>query len=363
MRTLPLATLGLLLTGCGDQEAEARADTAPTTTPAPRVMLGPLPTPPLNTGDGWHTDFRKAFHHGLVIDLPEETITVEVLSIGELVVEQDTGLHVGDPLAAHTATALTLKLPPGRYMAQLSEVDIRAKDGSAEATGTAACRLKLAEGHAESWRFAGSFGTEDGLGAWMTDEAHEILAQGGRTGARSRIGLAASRDGLTNGLASSHHEGAGEPDVAWCHTGFGGGNYDLYVGVDADGRPVELVADFQLLMEPVEAQGTVDDPYTEPPGIVSLPVLDEIGITVRRAHDDETTALSGLPMWFEIDARENRRDPRLGYPEVRGYDAEGAPVPLNITNEGFRIQVALPMTGEAIPARIVFSLRIGFEPL
>ncbi|RME26325.1 MAG: hypothetical protein D6798_06975, partial [Deltaproteobacteria bacterium] len=323
----------------------------------------PLPTPPLNTGDGWHTDFHKAFHHGHVIERPDETITIEVLSTGDLVLTHPSGLHVGDPIAAHTATALTLTLPPGRYPAQLSEVVIRARDGSAEATAIAASRIKLAEGRAVSWRFAGSFSTDDGIGAWMTDEAHEVLAQGGRDGARARIGLAASRDGLTNGLASSRYDGSGPQDVAWCLTGFGGGDYDVYVGLDADDRPVELVADFQVLLDPVEATGTIEDPYTEPPGIVSLPVLEDIGVTVRRAHDDETASLSGKPLWFEIDARQNRRDPRLGFPEVRGFAPDGQPVPLDVTNEGFRIQVALPAPGEPIPTRIEVAVRVGFEPM
>ncbi len=361
MRTLHLAALSLFLTGCG---AQAEAEEAPTqATTGNRVTLGPLPAPPLNAGDGWHTDFRKAFTHGTVIDRPEESIHIEVLDIGRLQVEDEAMLAIGDPLAAHTAIPLPVRGPPGAYLVQVSKVLIRAKDRTGQAERIACARIRLGEGRAESWRFAGSFGAEDGICAFMTDRACEILGRGGRAGARHRIAMAASRDGFTHATASSTPEGDGPPDVAWCHTGFGGNTYDIYVGLDAQGAPVEVVADFEILLEPVETQAIVEDPINEPPRILPLQILEDLGMTVRRAHPDERVPISDQPLWFEVDARENRRDPRLGFPEIRGEDADGRPVPIVTGNEGFKIWVTLPAEGQPVPDRLVFAVRTGFKTL
>lgn len=357
MRTLPLAALCLLLTGCG---GETERDSATTQAQPARPTLGPLPARPASAGTGGHTDFHKAFTHGTVIDRPMETIHIEVEPVGQVHTTERGGMELGCPLAAHTAIPLPILAPEGAYSVDLSKVTIRAKDGSGQAEQIAAARLRLAPGQAVEWKWAGNFGSEGGVAAFMSPAAAEVLAQGESSPFYRRVTVASTRDGLVSGVLSSQ-EGA-PSDIAWTHTGLGDGSFDVYVGLDADGAPVEVVADFQILLEPDELIVFLEAPAQEPPGIIPLAELDALGITVRRAHPGESTPLGGDPLWFEVDSRENRRNPALGFPEVVALDAEEREVRLLSGNAGFTLWIAVPPDAERI-ARLAIAVRTGFKPL
>lgn len=358
---LPALAALLFLSGCGEPAAAEGAPTPLPAAPVTPVQLGPLPTPPLNAGDGWHTDFRRAFQHGLVIERPDETLHIEVLPLGHLEQEEEGLLYAGDPLAPETDCALPLRARPGRFAVELSRVRIRPRDGSADAVQVAACRLRLREGRASTWRWAGSFGAPHGLVAWISHSAQErVLAPDGAEGRRVRDRLV--RPASAHGILATRAEDAAI-DLVWCQTGLTDDSFDLYVGLDADGLPIEAVIDLHVLQEPIETIVPIEAPLEEPPGILHLPELEALGITVRRAHPGEVVAATGAPLWFEIDARENRRDPRLGFPEVMAVDDREDEVALNAGNEGFVIWVALPMEGSRAPARLFVAVRTGMRAI
>lgn len=362
MRTLPLAALALFLAGCGG-ETDVSESSSPPPSPSSsgnRPTLGPLPAQPRSARPGQHTDFRKAFTTGKVIDLPGETIHIEAIQVGELELSEDGAVHAGNPLEVHTALPMPVRAPAGTYRVEVSHVLIRAKDGSGQAEQIAASRVRLGKGRAVTWHWAGNFVASAGIGAWFCPAAAEALAQSADSRLARRIEVAANRDALTHGMLSSDEDG-GPLDIAWCHTGVGEGSYDLYVGVDEEGTPVELVADYQILVEPEEVIVFIKDPAHEPPGILPFPELEALGITVRRTHGDELT-LSGKPMWFEVDAQANRRHPGLGFPEVIALDAEDKEIKLSQGNTGFKLWVAKPPEPDRI-ARLAVAVRTGFKAL
>ncbi|MCB9781279.1 MAG: hypothetical protein H6742_22115 [Alphaproteobacteria bacterium] len=349
MRPL-LPVLALLLTGCG---GEAAAESSSSSADAPAtpagVVLGPLPAPPLATGDGWHTDFARAFTHGLEIDHGDERITIAVDHLGDLQADDRRTVATADPDMEEPVAVLPLTVPQGRFRVELSRAFVRARTGGDSVALAAAMRLRLGTGRATTWDWVAQITASEGRVALALVDRE--------TPGVTPIAPSAAVDGVT-GLT-----GPGGEALAFAAAGMGPGAYEVYVGRTAAGEAVEVVIDFRVLLEPTFTEAWLESPAHEPPGILTVPALDEVGVEVRRAQPDEVSATTGNPLWFVIDARQNRRDPRIGFPEVSATDEKGRPVEVRTGNEGFRLWVEEPGPADPIPVRLRVAVRTGFTPL
>ena len=367
-RPWPIASLALLLTGCGNDDSAAARSGSPIDTgvllPSPAALdtpqVGPLPPPPLATGDGWHTDFTRAFTDGLVVERPEERLFIKVVDVGTVTLENDGPLVVMDPLGAADPLELPVRLPAGTYTVQVSRVRIALRDGSASVTQLAAARLLLGPGPVRTWHWVGEHAVDSGLSALLTREAARAVEQR-RPAVERQMNTAISRDPLTAGAIPTRP--AASADLAFFAAGTGDRPVEFYVGVDEEGRGVEVVADFGILLEPVESLHSFVDPASWPPGLLSKPDLDEMGIEVRRAHPHETVPSTGAPVWIAIDARSIARDPRRGFPRVEAMGVDGEPVPIEVVTEGYRLWIPMPRDqGQGIRT-LVLILQTGVQPV
>ena len=366
MRTWSLAPLALLLTGCGSDasnEAPARLDLT-TGQPLRAVTLaapslGPLPAPPTGTGDGYRTDFVRAFTHGLVIEGEEERIHVAVRELGALTVQEAGPLLASDPVGPDRPVDLPVKLPPEAYPVQVSRVRIEPRDGGAPVDQVAAARILLGRGAPTAWHWIGQYTTDSGLGAFLSPTAAEAL-QARRDALTQRIVQALEADPAGAALLATRP--AAPTDLAFFPAGPGEGSVEVYVGVDDQGRPVEVVADFLVLVEPDEVVAEVRNPTIWPPGLLPAPELEELGIELRRAHADETIPTTGAPCWVAIDARSIARDPRIGFPRVECRDGDGRVLPLEPVTEGYRLWLPPPPDGLDV-ASLAVVLQMGVKAL
>jgi len=357
-----LLALALLLPGCGGSSAAptpALDLESPAAPPAIRFpTLGPLPAPPIGTGAGFRSDFVRAFTDGLQIERPGERIEVRVQAIGSLQLDEAGGLHAGDPMGPDLPLALPVRLPAAAYPVEISRARFQDADGRSEER-VAAARVRFDAAAPVDWRWAGQFTLSSGLCAFLSPAAAQALSS-----ASARLHAAILRAVEADPLAAEllATRGMGPTDLAFCPAGDGEGSVELYVGVDAEGNPVEVVADFLVLVEPDEAIATITKPAGWPPGILASPLLEELGIELRRAHPGETVPTTGAPCWMAIDARSIARDARIAFPRIQAWDADGQPVELVQTTEGYRIWLPEPPEAGAI-ARLEIVLRVGVKPL
>lgn len=365
MRPWSLATLALLLTGCGS-EAPQQPVQLDLVTGQPvrtvvfnRPMLGPLPAPPMGTGMGYRSDFVRAFTDGLIIDLPGERITVSVRDAGTVTFSEPGPLMVDDPVGPDVPVELPLKLPAEQYPVEVSRVRIEPKDGSPPIEQIAAARILVESGTAVDWHWIGQYGLESGLGSFLAPTAAEAM----RT--RQDAITAAIVSALEDDPLAAQSIGtrpAFPADLCFFPAGVGEGSVEIYVGVDADGKPVEVVADFLILVEPEEIVAEIKDPGGWPPGHLPAPALEELGIIVRRAHPDEAIPTTGAPCWIEIDARSIARDPRIGFPRLKLRDADGTPLMMEPVTEGYMLWLQPPPDGLVI-GQLAIVLQMGVKPL
>lgn len=366
MRTWSLVSLALLLTGCGSPAPAAEPAQLDLATGQPlravalsAPSLGPLPAPPKGTGEGYRTDFARAFTHGLVIERDEERIHVAVRELGALAVDQAGPLLATDPVGPDRPVELPVKLPAEQYPVQVSRVRIEPRDGGAPVDQVAAARILVGRGAPTAWHWIGQYSTDSGLGAFLTPAAGEAL-QARRDAITQRIVQALEADPA--GAAVLATRPAAPSDLSFFPAGPGEGSVEVYVGVDDQGRPAEVVADFLVLVEPDEVVAEVRDPMVWPPGLLPAPELEELGIELRRAHPGEAIPTTGAPCWIAIDARSIARDPRIGFPRVECRDLGGALLPVEAVTEGYRLWLPLPPEGLDV-ARVAVVLQIGVKPL
>lgn len=366
MRTWSLAPLALLLAGCGSDaapEAPAQLDLA-TGQPLRAVTLtapslGPLPAPPKGTGEGYRTDFARAFTHGLVIEREGERVHVAVRELGTLAFEQAGPLLVDDPVGPDRPAELPVKLPPEQYPVQVSRVRIVPTDGGPAVEQIAAARILVGRGAPTAWHWIGQYATDSGLGAFLTPAADEAL-QARRDAITQRIVQALEADPA--GAAVLATRPAAPADLAFFPAGPGEGSVEVYVGVDDQGHPVQVVADFLVLVEPDEVVVEIRDPTVWPPGLLPAPELEELGIELRRAHPGEAIPTTGAPCWIAIDARSIARDPRIGFPRVQCRDSGGRALPVEPVTEGYRLWLP-PPPDELEVASLAVVLQMGVKPL
>lgn len=366
-----LILLALLLTGCAESTATEPGRTAAPgkpRLPPPHPELGALPAPPPGTGEGLHSDFRRAFQDGLVIDRGEETLTVRVVDGGRLDVGSGV-LLVGDPGWAGGLVELPLGIPKGHYPVQLSRVRGQDKQSGETIERIAAMRLALGSGGARRWLYLASISVDTGSAAFLTPTAAEVLSTQQRSAAAryerrlqgddapepadsidTRLQAAFSKDLLAPVLLQSHPRGP--HNLFACSSGFGDGSYDVYVGLDEGGSPAEVVVDFRVLLEPILEEVTIPDLQALPAGRVALGPLEALGLVAWRGRPTED--------WLLLDASAIWNDPRFGSPEVVVEDLTGARMHPNTSMQGGIWRLERPGDGHV---RVRISVQVGVRPL
>lgn len=357
-----LLALSLLLPGCEGRSAVPGAPLELERPAAPSEIrfptLGPLPAPPIGTGQGFRSDFVRAFTDGLEIEREGERVEVRVQAVGNLHLAQAGGLLAGDPMGPDLPLALPVRLPAAEYPVEVSRARfLSAEDGDEEQV--AAARVRFDTAAAVDWRWVGQFSLGSGLCAFLSPAAAQALGTASAS-LHSAILRAVEANPLGAELLATQAMGAA--DLAFCPAGDGEGSVELYVGVDAEGNPVEVVADFLVLVEPDEEIAAIPNPAGWPPGILPSPLLDELGIELRRAHPGESVPTTGAPCWMAIDARSIARDARIGFPRIRAWNADGEHIELIQTTEGYRIWLPEPAFASSI-ARLEIVLQMGVKAL
>ncbi|RYH12673.1 MAG: DUF4241 domain-containing protein [Alphaproteobacteria bacterium] len=166
-----------------------------------------------------------------------------------------------DPLVQPDRPAFLVTVPPGRYPVTLYQFESR----------TAAAVMRFAPGHVFRWQLAmiegqdvktlkpGEFfgyGVDTGLGSYM-DKATAALIDERDKAVQAEKGasyISYYDDVLFDELGPNgdvpilHQPVASKPgNVAIFSSGWGDGFYPVYWGLDAEGRPIVLLTDFQIL--------------------------------------------------------------------------------------------------------------------
>lgn len=268
-----------------------------------------------------HTHFSRAFTPGLRLERPEEVLTIEVVTLGELTVGAD-GVWLFDP--GFDRVDPPLALPAGTWRVEASVVT-----GVSRGTGErqqVVAALQLSRGQASTWEDVATVSCDSGLIAFSTsadetldaDEADGLFAQGART--------FASR------------------------AGYGDGGYGVFLGRDARGEPVSCTVDFFVLVAPLTKVFTLTAERLAQPGPLIDVVLDAFGLEV------EVLAPPGL---LSLDAT-GRTSEEVTQFVVRAFDAAGEPLFVGYTSQALRWSFVHP--GPQL-ARAELEFQYGVEAL
>jgi hypothetical protein len=215
-----------------------------------------------------HADFDAAFTAGArFVDSDGDELVARIVEVGVLSLR--TGrIAIGDPLTGLLAmSGPGGPLPSGDFAVEVAVVGY--PNGDAR---VAAARVRFADRPAKRW-----LGAEHGAGvdsgtAGFAD-ADDIEAVAGRSDAI--MTALAERYVDTYSLAVVD---AGGGKLAAFSSGIGDGRYAAWWGLDADGAPVALCLDFDLLTEPETEDVELPLPVY---GVVDDPVLAKHGVKAR----------------------------------------------------------------------------------
>lgn len=298
-----------------------------------------VPEAPPGTGQGEHTDLWRAFEaRTVVVGGVSRQLTTASLGEIEIQGEGTSALHVGDEASREV---LPLRVPSGQYPVEASVLE-----GSGdEPKVVAAIRLSLAKGVPRRFAYLGSFATQ-GHALLCGDVADAQLTAG------------AARDVMVRMQAGTQHffthaTGESEPDLAVCQSGYGEGTYDAFVGLDDDGMPVQVVLDFQVLVEPIEASFDLGDVLALGASPLEVAGLSERGVKVAR--------LVGGDVDISLDSASVSADPTIGGFELLWYDDEGEPMYGRQAVFGSKYSFSAPRGGK--PRRAVLRWVAGIAPL
>lgn len=367
-----LAFFALLLSGCGQPAAleESPSQAAPkrSAPPPSRPELGRLPSPPPGTGDGLHTDFRRAFQDGLRINRADESLQIRVHQGGRMEVGSGV-LLVGDPGYVSSLVELPLGLPKGSYPVQLSRVQALAHSGET-VEQVAAMRLLLGERPAVRWLYLASVHVDTGSAALLTPTAAEVLkTQKAQTTERLRRRMQGEEvadppdsidlrlqqgfgQDLMGAVLLQSHLPRGPVNFAACSSGFGDGSYDVYVGLDDGGIPAEIVIDFRVLLDPIVDEVLIPDMDVLPPGPIALGPLEGHGIRAWKGGPYDP--------WLLLDASTIFADARFNGVEIQVQDPHGQRLHPDSTMQGGIHRLAPPGVAHA---RLHLRLQVGVRPL
>lgn len=242
-----------------------------------------------------HSPFGNAFRPGTRF-LQEASGLVEVSTrvLGELkVVSGRIGASdpfvtaFDEPTATFARAAPIGVFPVEACVARFDNADAR----------VACARVRFAATEAVRWEaatFAGQevvagqdhgYGVDAGTGCFYDAEARGDVDEA--TGAA----WIAAMEGRGVDTWSWHVAELGGANVVMFSSGWGDGFYTSYWGFDGDGDVVEVVTDFQVLIEAVRERFEV--PLPLPRGKVEHPLLAKAGATLRRPFWSQTTAILG----------------------------------------------------------------------
>lgn len=215
-------------------------------------------------------------------------------AVGELRVP--TGcILVGDPGTtdfAAPASPLALRAPTGVFPVEVALATFDAGD-----TRVACARVRFADRPATKWEaalFEGDVAGPDAEAAYGVDCGtgcfYDAAACGEVDEATSAAWLAALRRNAVD-TWSWHVAKVGHANVVMFSSGWGDGFYGSYWGFDEYGEVVELVTDFDVLVELTSERLELPLPLTR--GTQEHPWLAERGISVRRPLFGRTSAIVG----------------------------------------------------------------------
>lgn len=235
-----------------------------------------------------HSSFADAFRAGARFAHPRDGELVMARHVvGELVVRSGR-IAACDPFIADWAArddGLVRRVPTGRFPVELA---LAVGDPARLGTRVAAARVRFADAPAVRWELArcepGSaarssiaeldgYGVDAGTGCFYDP----MITQAAVDDATTEGWIAALDPAATPGWGA-HLATVGDGTVAMFTSGDGDGMYQSYWGEDAEGKLVELVTDFDLLLEPDE----VALPLPATRGEVAHPLLAAHGLIVRR---------------------------------------------------------------------------------
>jgi hypothetical protein len=252
-----------------------------------------------------HSPFSAAFTPGArFAQHAADPIVMQVLRAGELRVP--TGwLSVADPFTTDFAdpyTPFARQAPTGSFPVELAlarfERDAR----------VACARVRFAppDVPAVRWEMASfadqpalpadevaCYGVDAGTGCFF-----DVAARGPVDDETAKAWLAAfDLDGQPTW--GSHVADVGPANVVMFSSGWGDGFYTSYWGLDAADRVVELVTDFEVLLEPVSERVAI--PLPLPRGKLAHPLLAAHKVTLRAPLLSRTTAILGGPGSARVD--------------------------------------------------------------
>lgn len=247
-------------------------------------LAPPAPAPPLRTPETWAVtgaapDFARAFrpgaslavavmllHEGRAVRLEGRPATAELVHVGSLRAPQGK-LVVGDVITRDQLPPQPLEVPPGDHPAFVAVA--RFPGGG---TRVAALLLSLADAAPARWERSWAFQVESGLAAITSATALEVWREDPERHA-DRLQRAIRRAGTSwTGLRLHGSASPGEPlGLVACSSGWGDGEYVTWLGRDADGRVVAVLAGFGLL--PGDTPEGAAEP---PPPPTTLPALERL---------------------------------------------------------------------------------------
>lgn len=155
-----------------------------------------------------------------------------------------------DPLVNPDRAPCPQDVPSGTYEASvvIHEEDER----------VAFAILKISDGAVASWDWATSYGVDAGFGCYMDVDTQQVFLEVENKLAESPDFCSYYDDVIDELTFGSddfkgfleHRPNDSKPNnIAWFESGWGDGGYDVFVGLDADGKVVCFVTDFQLYDE------------------------------------------------------------------------------------------------------------------
>lgn len=257
-----------------------------------------------------HSPFALAFTHGArVKHALDGPIEIETRVLGELRVPSGK-LVVSDPFVTsfdEKQKPLARKAPTGVFPV---EVAIAHFDSGDQRVACARVRFR-SSAPAVKWtvaRFKGQkvsadhypgYGVDAGTGCFFDQRARAEVDE-----ATSAAWIRACEANYVH-TWHWHVADLGRANVVMFSSGLGDGFYSSHWGFDQTGELVELVTDFELLIEPIQER--VELPLPLPRRRVSHPLLAEHDVTVRGALLSRNKAVLG----GSGDARLELTDPEI----------------------------------------------------
>ena len=207
-----------------------------------------------------HTDFARAFHDGLELELDSGQVTMHCHHIADLVAPSGS-IVACDPLVVPEQDPFTTQIPPGRYPVILSVVHFHNNDDER----VACAMLRLSEQTPMTWEMATrpgqevsaleegyifGYGVDSGIGCFMDaataralikkmDEQYDyfetIIAELEKTYVHTWSWANITLDPVTGA------------NLVCFSSGLGDGRYASYFGYDGEGTIACLVTDFAVL--------------------------------------------------------------------------------------------------------------------